>query len=112
MVLVTGQQRRMQAGDNTWANPMAYDKLAVSRCFLQGSFSDVPVSMLPIAVHSSHSRDLNSPRLVRYTCIGRAHLCSSCLFHFCHLEKTVARAQTKGASASGAQAISGEQNLF
>ncbi|GFH08462.1 chlorophyllide a oxygenase, partial [Haematococcus lacustris] len=29
LVLVTGQQDRMQRGDDTWANPMAYDKLAV-----------------------------------------------------------------------------------
>mmetsp|Transcript_7065 Transcript_7065/g.12060 ORF Transcript_7065/g.12060 Transcript_7065/m.12060 type:complete len:654 (-) Transcript_7065:1149-3110(-) len=29
LVLVTGQQDRMQKGDDTWGNPMAYDKLAV-----------------------------------------------------------------------------------
>lgn len=29
LVLVLGQQDRMQRGEDTWANPMAYDKLAV-----------------------------------------------------------------------------------
>ncbi len=29
LVLVTGQQDRMQRGDDTWLNPMSYDKLAV-----------------------------------------------------------------------------------
>lgn len=29
LVLVVGQQDRMQKGDDTWANPMPYDKIAV-----------------------------------------------------------------------------------
>lgn len=29
LVLVRGQQARMEAGDDTWGTPMAYDKLAV-----------------------------------------------------------------------------------
>lgn len=29
MKLVTGQQRQLKRGGNTWANPVAYDKLAV-----------------------------------------------------------------------------------
>lgn len=29
LVLVQGQQKRMQLGGNTWANPVSYDKLAV-----------------------------------------------------------------------------------
>lgn len=29
LVLVVGQQDRMQRGDDTWANPVAYDKMAV-----------------------------------------------------------------------------------
>lgn len=29
LVLVQGQQHRMQKGGNTWANPVSYDKLAV-----------------------------------------------------------------------------------
>jgi chlorophyllide a oxygenase len=29
LVLVTGQQRRLQRGGDTWSNPVSYDKLAV-----------------------------------------------------------------------------------
>ena len=29
LVLVSGQQERLQRGGNTWANPVSYDKLAV-----------------------------------------------------------------------------------
>lgn len=29
LVLVVGQQARLEAGGNTWANPVSYDKLAV-----------------------------------------------------------------------------------
>ena len=31
LVLVQGQQRRMERGGDTWSNPVSYDKLAV-RC--------------------------------------------------------------------------------
>ncbi len=29
LVLVSGQQQRLQRGGDTWANPVSYDKLAV-----------------------------------------------------------------------------------
>lgn len=33
LVLVLGQQDRLEAGGDTWANPVSYDKLAVRyRC--------------------------------------------------------------------------------
>ena len=60
LVLVSGQQRQMMKGGNTWANPVAYDKLAVRyrrwRNSLDNHGASLKAAVAPPSIRMSSSQ--------------------------------------------------------
>lgn len=53
LVLVLGQQERLQAGGDTWANPVSYDKLAVRYRRWRNTVASQPGSLMQPGARSA-----------------------------------------------------------